>query len=641
MLGPDIGDVLFVSNTTVEQAFLDDLPENWTNRHFGELAGLNEYSNHDAIVLIGQACPLVKEAEALSAAVALHKGKSVKTVDDWLKENPKGEVDDFGFIKTAEGPWHPDPFVRSEIAVMVEDQYDQSIGRIRAINSPTPKKVVIARPWLPGGFEAFAPPETMHENIGLRSMMQIYIDKRARTGFMPTTPKAASMLENDLFPTAEAFKKSRVRHVANGGTKPLSIKSEALMAVPPFARWKVEWKFAGRGSAVQTAYADREYTAADLTALYQCQVKEVTSTPIKDDRPDSSVPDPEPDPTSATDLADEVTVMTSLSKRHPLTKKFRNTDQGPVAVKAGYPAWYKSEKRRVRDLDQMKQLLLDLESNPGAAIARGDLRSGIDRSRMRRLIIGDDATLRDVPSHWAVIDIDDLKIPGLPAARTDKDVWQAVVATLNALPEPFHGVDCIVRASSSMGITSPEGIAKFHLYFRLETALTSRQLKEALRGVMSRHPRAPRFDLALASPNQLAATGRPICDGFPDPIKKRVYKVTAGLGKTSVDLKPPKPRPQRRQSVDEIDIAMSDKFFEDALDRIGEGGVIHETSRRACWHAARAIAAGKLTRQGAIATIQNRILSLPAGHRTAQDMQERANPRKIESMISWHEKRSL
>ncbi|MDH3659767.1 MAG: hypothetical protein OEU92_07025 [Alphaproteobacteria bacterium] len=199
LLGPDARKVLFVTNTKLEQAFLDEVPEHWDNRHFGELAGLNEFSDHNAIVLVGQSWPPLQEIERLAAAVALSKGKSITTIADWIKNHPNAKLDDDGFVLTSDGPWHPDPIVRDEVAVMVEDQYDQAIGRLRAISSDKPKKAIICRLWLPGGYELTAEPESVVEDIKSRPAMDIYLSKRSREGFLPLTPVAAHRLESGLF----------------------------------------------------------------------------------------------------------------------------------------------------------------------------------------------------------------------------------------------------------------------------------------------------------------------------------------------------------------------------------------------------------------------------------------------------------
>lgn len=134
--------VLFVSNVKLEQAFVDDFPETWEPRHFGELEGLNTYQDFDAIVLVGQAWPPLRETERLAAAVALSKGKAITTIADWHAKHPDAVTDSDGFIPTEAGPWHPDVFVRSEVETLVSDAYDQAIGRLRAINSPLPKTVI-------------------------------------------------------------------------------------------------------------------------------------------------------------------------------------------------------------------------------------------------------------------------------------------------------------------------------------------------------------------------------------------------------------------------------------------------------------------------------------------------------------------
>lgn len=638
---------LVVSNSTVEQAFnerlkerwLDEGPGSWDQRHFGELEGLNQYKDHDAMLIIGQAWPAVQVIERMGAAVALSKRKSIVTIADWLRDHPGVLLDTNGFIATPQGPWHPDPFVRDEIDVLVSDSIDQAIGRLRAVNSPIPKVVVMVRNHVPVGFVDLVDQGADHDDVGTPKLIDIYSDRMQNQKLFPITPTAMKAAAPDLFATANAAKTARTTSRANGGSFPISIKTRDLYRDWPEYKWRVDWKFPGRGSARQTAIAKREVVEGDVVAMFDRKVKGFSCVPIVDDRPDHTVPDPEHDETSVNASADEVAVMTSLGRNH-LTKEF-DTVPGfitPVKKEAGYPTWYRAEKRRIASLHDLYDLMKEIEGDPNTAIARGDILPTANRERMKRTYLSQDPTMIDSPNRLCVLDIDDYVLPDGVRYNGPADLKRVIKAVARALPEPFKSSRFIVRASSSMGITSEPHIAKLHFWFLLKTPMTGSDLRLTLADLMNANPGCPQFDLALANAVQLASTARPVCNGFDDPIAKRTFMViTPGL-EEYVDLKPSKPRIERVYEEDVIEREMSDQYFEDAVTRIGEGG-IHQTTRAACWHAVKAIQAGKISRQYAIQAISNRVRSLPAGHRTAKDMEERANPRKIDGMLRWHEQR--
>ncbi|MGI9502878.1 MAG: hypothetical protein ACR2RE_07470, partial [Geminicoccaceae bacterium] len=531
--------------------------------------------DHDAIVLVGQAWPPLEDIERLGAAVAFSKGKRIITMAEYLAQHPNTRLDEYGFVDTPGGPWHPDPFVREEVEILISDAYDQAVGRLRAVNSQTPKKVVIVRPTVPGGFQDFVKADGVDELVDA-STMEIYLRKCKASGFLGLTPMAGQAIAPDLFRTANAFKTARRRHSANGGTFPYNSQVRGLCPHWESFVWRVNWRFSGRGSARQTAIATGEPTAGDLIAMFGRDVIDLQCRRIdRAEPPGVEVANPKQDATAVLPTADELTVITSKSGTRPTVKRFRKHSAGVSLVTTKKPYLISAERRRVSDLPALYELLAELQHDPYSAIIRGETLPGTNTDRFRRLYRGKEPTLRDVPRKWAMLDIDDFALPFGVEIHDQDDIPTAVRTLLRALPEPFRGAACVAQLSNSMGLTADPSVVKVHLWFRLKHAVTGTQLKESLRIVQESSPDGPAFDMSLANAAQLHATGNPECQGFDDPLAKRLFMAGFENGRSEVDLPVPKIQPRVTPRYDEIEASLSDRFFEQELKNIGGENGFH------------------------------------------------------------------
>ncbi len=126
---------------------------------------------------------------------------------------------------------------------------------------------------------------------------------------------------------------------------------------------------------------------------------------------------------------------------------------------------------------------------------------------------------RDHPCHWVMLDIDGYMSEIDPLADP-RGACQAFIA--KCLPAAFHGVTFYFALSGSAGAPKHAGKLKVHLWFWLDTPMTSAQLRAWAKTV-------PQIDAAVFSAVQLHYTAAPqFAPGVHDPVKVRSGLVQLG-----------------------------------------------------------------------------------------------------------------
>ncbi len=251
--------------------------------------------------------------------------------------------------------------------------------------------------------------------------------------------------------------------------------------------------------------------------------------------------------------------------------------------------------RPVKSLADLAKLIRELAPNHRQAVVRGKLLAGTAATRIHRRLrpnakTGAAATLRDVSRLWLVLDIDGLTMP--PGVDVT-DLEACGRAAMAMLPEAFHGVACIVQATSGHGIKPG---MRLRLWFWLSRPLSGAELKAWFKG----YP----VDHSIFTANQLIYTASPIFeDGALDPLSVRVAMLDGAplVPAPSAD----ELAPARRSSAVPIGSSIeqvASAYMRGALTNAGvriltakqQGASRHVTIVRECAGLARFVAGGAL-----------------------------------------------
>jgi hypothetical protein len=221
-----------------------------------------------------------------------------------------------------------------------------------------------------------------------------------------------------------------------------------------------------------------------------------------------------------------------------LTKQVdRNKPLDKMFTPYGDAYWFNLREMPVNGLDDIGWLLDRLlDDYTRAAIfgaiidpARAD---GVRKLSRRDFKNGYDATLRACAHRWAGFDMDDVERPDGVAAA---DLCACARFAIGTLPSAFHGVRCIVQATSGHGLKPG---SRLRLWFWFSRPVTQSEIKVWLRGCP--------IDRATCRTVQPVYTARPIfTDGGADHLPYRLAWVN-GRGFVDVphpDLLKPPPRP--------------------------------------------------------------------------------------------------
>ncbi len=183
--------------------------------------------------------------------------------------------------------------------------------------------------------------------------------------------------------------------------------------------------------------------------------------------------------------------------------------------------YYRLERRAVVGIESLSELLTDIEDQPQTCLIRGSY-VGTETARARDADQFKPGYVRkaldyfdDQPLHSVMIDVDGYEPFSWDAVTHPEEAIAEFVQL--RLSEDWHNAAYHWQLSSSFGHPSkPEGGLRAHLWFWLDSPLTSAQLKAFAKAT------SLEADLALFNPVQAHFTANPVFEaGVTDPVTKR------------------------------------------------------------------------------------------------------------------------
>ncbi len=202
----DGGQVLVVAQERVEAALAAyRFRPNVELRHFNALRGLNAYSAHACLIVIGRPLPAAPAIEAEAAALTNEAPVARPEAGWWYDRVRAGVRRRDGGMDALTTPIHPDPFCEQLRRQVCEDELVQVIGRLRGINRgpDEPAEVVLLNDIvLPVTLDAIQSWETAAPDP---------LDLQLAHGVAVANASHAARLRPDLWPSAEAARKAVAR----------------------------------------------------------------------------------------------------------------------------------------------------------------------------------------------------------------------------------------------------------------------------------------------------------------------------------------------------------------------------------------------------------------------------------------------
>lgn len=226
-----------------------------------------------------------------------------------------------------------------------------------------------------------------------------------------------------------------------------------------------------------------------------------------------------------------------------LTKTYTSNEEGGVDKTAyGDALYFDVCGRECSNLHDLHTLLLDLEDNPRACIVRAHRRPHTRTRKVWRRSKGKYATFDDVPTSWALVDVDTCE---RPEHVEEGNLEQAAVYLRSRLPKPFQRAGCVARWSSSAGVDGWD-VLKVHLWFWLKSPATSAELK-----VYTQNHAKGLFDAAPFHPAQIHYTAAPIFDGLASPIATRTILLDGKPADLKAELEKERRAVRQREALED------------------------------------------------------------------------------------------
>lgn len=167
---------------------------------------------------------------------------------------------------------------------------------------------------------------------------------------------------------------------------------------------------------------------------------------------------------------------------------------------------YRLIQMDVNGIEDLYESLLALSNQYSRCVIRGEPSGSVEGPITRTL----DA-FGDAPRKWLMLDVDQAEIP---EGMAFQDAIQDFIARY--LPPEFQAASYVWQLSSSFGAPGKEHLLKAHLWFWLERAYTSSEVKTwaTIKGLP--------VDRGVFNPVQIHYTARPYIEGAKDPVPVRV-----------------------------------------------------------------------------------------------------------------------
>ena len=200
----------------------------------------------------------------------------------------------------------------------------------------------------------------------------------------------------------------------------------------------------------------------------------------------------------------------------------RQADGSLLKRPYSHATWWRYIPGKLSSHREMAEVLRFLATARNVMIMMGEVAPGVDVGQpQRRLWAAEPGqnTLVSVDRAWLPVDLDDVEVP----APFDKgDCLDAAAAYVrdHLMPNEFHGVECVVTATSSTGLRG-SGTARMRLYFLLDQKWPLAALKGWARRL--RLSLAVPIDDAVIQAGQPIYTARPVFRGMDDPVPEHLW----------------------------------------------------------------------------------------------------------------------
>lgn len=180
-------------------------------------------------------------------------------------------------------------------------------------------------------------------------------------------------------------------------------------------------------------------------------------------------------------MTDQLTLLKCVDHGAIATKKIVAMADG-VIDKQSFSAgkFFRVRQVPVNDIWTLGAAIKQQETIKNEVLIRGEPLPNLPHTVMRRKVGGEGGAFVEKPRYWLMLDIDDFPLPSWINPADDPEA--AVKWVRSSLPTPFRKATCYYQFSSGQNLPKklgdePPHIAKLHLFFWLDRALTSEQLR--------------------------------------------------------------------------------------------------------------------------------------------------------------------
>lgn len=179
---------------------------------------------------------------------------------------------------------------------------------------------------------------------------------------------------------------------------------------------------------------------------------------------------------------DSITILSCTNNNAIATKRIVAMVDGTID-KQSFSAgkFFKVRQVPVSDIWTLGAVIKQQEKIKNEVLIRGEPLPKLPHTVMRRKAGNDGGAFSEKARHWLMLDIDDFPLPSWINPAVDPEA--AVKWVRSSLPAPFRKATCYYQFSSGQNLPKkigdmPPRIAKLHLFFWLNRALTSEQLRD-------------------------------------------------------------------------------------------------------------------------------------------------------------------
>ena len=136
------GRIVAITQLAVREALhtVGSLPDTIDHGHHNNIAGIDIFKDHAALVSVGRTAPPPAAVERIAEALT---GRAVKPIEGWFPKVATTREMSNGDLVTAEADEHPDPIAEAVRWQACEGELLQIIGRVRGVNRTEENPVTV------------------------------------------------------------------------------------------------------------------------------------------------------------------------------------------------------------------------------------------------------------------------------------------------------------------------------------------------------------------------------------------------------------------------------------------------------------------------------------------------------------------